>query len=207
MSNHKRRPQVNWAAIRADFVNGMSAAACASKYGVSFNTVSSRSKRERWGAERRPGFERPVQEQPATEIDGNLVDAAMRSVELSLAKAADENLTDIERRRSSLIAKTSAATLRDLMVAKEKAARLSRVASADVERNELPTIIGIRILPPDSVPVLTQFEELRGHSPALDREYDRIAERGPFRPANLDDYESPLRADLTQENDDAHPSL
>ena len=198
--NHKRRPEIPWSQIKADFVRGMSAQQCADKYGVSFFTISSRSKREKWGAERKPGFERPVTQQAGGEIRDSLVDTAMQSVEINLTKAADETLSDIERRRAAMIAKSSASTLKDLMTAREKQARIASASRAGSEHDDTPMIVGISVTPqaipsiegkipgyygPDNIALNEKWDWMRSH-------YD---ERGA------------LHLRTTQENDDNAPAL
>lgn len=201
-ANYKKRGvPIPWPAIRAAFVGGASVSQCAERFGVSRHTISSRSKKERWSAERRPGFTRPVQEQQPP-VSESLIAQAERAIEINLLRSMNETLDGAERRRASMIAKAAASTVRDLSTAREKQARALRAASAGAEHSDVPTIIGISITPqiipniegkipgyhgPDNITLDEKWEWMKRH-------YD---ECGAFH------------ATTTQQenNDDAHPSL
>lgn len=161
MSNHKRRPVIPWPEIKAAFVRGMSVSQCAERFGVSPFTISSRSKREKWGSLRAPNFQRPVREQ-ASEIDSDLIDAATKTIAVNLNKAADDTLSDLERRRAAMIANAAAQTLRNLTIAKEKQQRMARSAAAEAEIETRPATITLNLanIP---IPPLTPFED--DHAP------------------------------------------
>lgn len=161
MANYKRKAKPNWVAIKADWVSGYSTAQVAEKYCVPFATVASRSKREKWGSERAPNFQRPVREQ-MPEIDSDLIDAATKTIAVNLKKAADETLSDLERRRAAMIANAAAQTLRNLTIAKEKQQRMARSAAAEAEIETRPATITLNLtnIP---IPPLTPFED--DHAP------------------------------------------
>lgn len=155
--NHKRRGvPIPWPAIRADFIRGMSVTQVAEKHGVSPHTISSRSKRERWSADRKPGTERPLEEQ--SPVSESLIAQAERAVEANLLRSMDDTLDSTERRRASMIAKAAASTIRDLSTARERQARALRAASAAAERNDVATVIRI-VTTPQIIP------SIEGHIP------------------------------------------
>lgn len=110
------KKRVDWNAIRAEYIGGLSIRKIVDKYGVSFSTVKQRSKREGWEQKRQEACHRIDTEVPQKTADA-VIDATV------------ENATRAERCRGILyeLIEMKAADMR---------------ASGDIRSNEIKHLSG-----------------------------------------------------------------
>jgi hypothetical protein len=110
------KKRIDWNAIRAEYIGGLSIRKIVDKYGVSFSTVKQRSKREGWEQKRQEAYHRISTEVPQRTADA-VIDATV------------ENATRAERCRGILyeLIEMKAADMR---------------ASGDIRSNEIKHLSG-----------------------------------------------------------------